>query len=579
MSMGHYKEVSVHKRMLVVFAVAVVAALSMSSVAMAATTTVTYKGQGFNADGTLTTNRCATPDNGGIPGVVLQPGQQYMLFVLTGGPSSGSVTLNLPDGPHQMVKVGGTWKYVSTTIFTKAQLTALPATATFSGAPGSNPQLVISHGCTKVGSKTTTAIHLKGDDTTDVTGTHQPLGSEIHDSAAVTVDGGIAIPATSTVEFKFYNSIDCTGDVAESTSKPAAASVDPALLEGPLHAGSYSYKATFVTPADSAVTGSSAACESITIDKGDLKIVTTIHDKDHGAVTSVALGSVVHDTATVTTPGGSTPGFAIGAVSFTLNGNAVANGAGEAGVTANSEDSAPLAAGSYTYKASVAGNDDYNGATSDDEPLEVKKAQLNIVTTIHNAAHSAVTSVFSGSVVHDTATVTGQVSGFAPTGAISFTLNGNPVANDPSADGSATARSVDSAPLTAGNYTYNASIAGDSNYEGDTSEDEPLSVKNGTFCSPGFWKNASDAAWAKTGYSRTDSFNDTVAAAGFYPEIDPDQTLDYVINNNNLYGQAGQYNLTGANAVGAFLSSQIPGFVWNGTQVDTCPLSNNGSFK
>ncbi len=63
--------------------------------------------------------------------------------------------------------------------------------------------------------------------------------------------------------------------------------------------------------------------------------------------------------------------------------------------------------------------------------------------------------------MHDTATVTGAVPGFTPTGAITFTLNGNGVAIDPSADGTATARSVDSAPLAAGSYTYRASVAGD----------------------------------------------------------------------------------------------------------------------
>ena len=112
----------------------------------------------------------------------------------------------------------------------------------------------------------------------------------------------------------------------------------------------------------------------------------------------------------------------------------------------------------------MAGDDNYIGDRSGPEPLTVDKAQLTIVTQIHDASHGNVggdTHVALGSVVHDTATVTGQVLGFDPSGAITFTLNGNGVAIDPSADGTATARSVDSDPLGAGDYTYRASVAGD----------------------------------------------------------------------------------------------------------------------
>src|SRR5262249_37482687 len=104
----------------------------------------------------------------------------------------------------------------------------------------------------------------------------------------------------------------------------------------------------------------------------------------------------------------------------------------EATSTARSVDSAPLSAGSYTYDASVAGNDNYLGAGAVDEPLTVDKAQLSIVTHIHNAAHNPVgdsVSVPLGSVVHDTASVTGIVQGFPITPDVSFTLNGNAVAN------------------------------------------------------------------------------------------------------------------------------------------------------
>jgi hypothetical protein len=32
----------------------------------------------------------------------------------------------------------------------------------------------------------------------------------------------------------------------------------------------------------------------------------------------------------------------------------------------------------------------------------------------------------------------------------------------------------------------------------------------GAWCSPGFWRNARDGAWALIGHTRTELFNDTV---------------------------------------------------------------------
>src|SRR5262249_60675146 len=180
----------------------------------------------------------------------------------------------------------------------------------------------------------------------------------------------------------------------------------------------------------SAYTGATSDDEPLTVNKAQLSITTQIHDAAHndvGGAVSVSLGSVVHDTATVT---GQVAGFDIGAISFTLDGSTLANDPSSDGsATARSVDSDPLHAGSYTYAASVAGNSDYIGATSDDEPLTVNKAQLSITTPTHDAPHNDVGGAFSvspGSGAHDTPTATGQVAGF-DTGAINSTLPPTPV--------------------------------------------------------------------------------------------------------------------------------------------------------
>ena len=121
--------------------------------------------------------------------------------------------------------------------------------------------------------------------------------------------------------------------------------------------------------------------------------------------------------------------------------------------------------------------------------MTVDKAQLTIVTAIHNTSHNDITntSVPVGSVVHDTATVTGAVDGF-PIGAISFTLNGGAVANADPAEAGFAASTVDSAPLVGGSYIYKANVVGNDNYIGDDSPDEPLSVRS-PGKTMGFWSN------------------------------------------------------------------------------------------
>src|SRR5205823_505139 len=197
-------------------------------------------------------------------------------------------------------------------------------------------------------------------------------------------------------------------------------------------AGTYAFKAMYNGDANyRAVTSS---CEPFTVNPAQLAISTTIHNAAHAAVggaTTVPLGSVVHDTATVTGQvGGFTPTGAITFAFYTTigcTGTATApatDTSADAGTTAHSAATVALAAGGYSYTASVAGDNNYVGAgPSACEPLTVSPAPLAITTTIHNAAHAAVGGAITvplGSVVHDTATVTGQIGGFTPTGAITF---------------------------------------------------------------------------------------------------------------------------------------------------------------
>jgi hypothetical protein len=113
---------------------------------------------------------------------------------------------------------------------------------------------------------------------------------------------------------------------------------------------------------------------------------------------------------------------------------------------------------------------------------------------------------------------------------------------------------------------------------------------NGAWCSPGFWGNATDSAWALTGYSKTDLFNATVYDYFYGATFAADPTLYTVFNTNGgtykgapVPGTSG-YELNAFNAAGAFLTNNIPGFQfdWEVMQAggsDACPIDHFGNFK
>lgn len=112
----------------------------------------------------------------------------------------------------------------------------------------------------------------------------------------------------------------------------------------------------------------------------------------------------------------------------------------------------------------------------------------------------------------------------------------------------------------------------------------------GAWCSPGFWHNAGTAAWALTGKSKSDLFNGTVYQEWYGATFGENPTLDTVLTTNGgTYKGAPNpgtngHALNAFNAVGAFLTDQIPGyhFDWDVMVAggsDACPLDHFGNFK
>jgi hypothetical protein len=112
----------------------------------------------------------------------------------------------------------------------------------------------------------------------------------------------------------------------------------------------------------------------------------------------------------------------------------------------------------------------------------------------------------------------------------------------------------------------------------------PPREEEGAWCSPGYWRNAADAAWALTGYAKTDLFNLTVVPNFYDTASAANPTLIQVLTTPgaNTFGAAsGPYGLNAFNATGAFLTDQIPGFFFDPALVglDRCPINNAGEFK
>lgn len=244
--------------------------------------------------------------------------------------------------------------------------------------------------------------------------------------------------------------------------------------------------------------------------------VTTIHldgaSEPHTVVTigsSIPLGSSVHDLATVT---GFNP---TGTVTFTFfRGGDCTTGTSEAAGSATlaavnsttavahpSQSKTTLTAGSYAFRASYGGDGGNIGSTSACEPFSVSKGTLGLTTAIHltgtthsntnydrNATSNGSASVPINSVVHDVAFVSGAVSGIAPTGAITFTIwsngtcsgTGTALGTQGADEGGSGTRSVDTSALAPGNYSFQAAIAADSNYNSATSPCEALLVDQAT---------------------------------------------------------------------------------------------------
>jgi hypothetical protein len=117
----------------------------------------------------------------------------------------------------------------------------------------------------------------------------------------------------------------------------------------------------------------------------------------------------------------------------------------------------------------------------------------------------------------------------------------------------------------------------------------PFNPDKPVWCSPGYWKNAEDAAWTLTGHAKAELFNDTVVPSFYDTASALNPTLEQALNPSgpggaNKYGDvSGPYGLNATNATAAYLSESLEGYSFSSTDQaagsDTCPYDHHGNLK
>jgi PKD repeat protein len=256
--------------------------------------------------------------------------------------------------------------------------------------------------------------------------------------------------------------IDLTADVSHAPTKDANAT-SPGLqtLQTAFGAGT----ATDGQP------GGGFGTNQVTITPGSLSLVTQVSPN------AITLGQSFHDTATLTSPAGAA--VPTGTVTFRVYGDPTCSGApfftstnplsGQS-PSAFSNEFVPTSSGTYRVIASYSGDANYAAAvtTCNDvgEQVVVTKASLSLVTQVSPS------SITLGQSFHDTATLTAQQGGPAPTGTVTFSVYGDPTCSgapyftstNPLSGQNPSALSSAFTPASSGTYRVIATYSGDADY-------------------------------------------------------------------------------------------------------------------
>jgi len=376
----------------------------------------------------------------------------------------------------------------------------------------------------------------------------------VHDKATVTGTPSHGVP-TGSVTFTFFTNDPthtCVGPSvnAGTLTLDAMGVANPSKSFGPLAAGSYSFRAKFHPAAgpynDHGLAFSYSACEALSMASGT-SVTTDIKDASNNSIGSATIGSVVHDTATVTVaspatiPAASTVTFNLyGTIdcSGTATPQTVSIASGVSSATVSSGTVTLTAAGAISFRALFNSGDvaSVPNGISACEPLVVNKAPTSVTTQVHNPSHMDITgqTVPVGTTIHDSATVSGQVGSIALTGTVTYQFFTNGTCSGTASTSETVAVGLESTPQTpsAGAYSYLGSYSGDANYTGSTGTCEPITIATAA-CGPGI-----------TG-SLTSGFNGTAIPAGDYVWFNSNASITHVVDGSTVSFTGGLITVNG----------------------------------
>jgi hypothetical protein len=308
---------------------------------------------------------------------------------------------------------------------------------------------------------------------------------------------------------------------------------------------------------------------------------------------SETTGAAAYDTATVT---GTTP---TGNLTYTLFNGSTCTGTpistqdvtlNADGTVPNSSNTAPLAGGAYSFEAVYDGDTNNDPSLPSCAPFTVNTAPSNITTTVFDAATNAAWTgaEATGSSAYDTSSLGGAVTGFIPTGTVTYDYFGTGSCAGPvvgtdtetlKADGSVPQSST-RGPLAAGTYYFNASYSGDGSYApaGPSGcESFTVGVSTSSITTTVF-DAATNAAW--TGSESTgSSAYDTATIGHTIPGFIPTGTVTYdYFGSGTCSGPVAATNTVTLNADGTVPKSPTQGPLGAGTYYFDASYSGDGNY-
>jgi len=292
------------------------------------------------------------------------------------------------------------------------------------------------------------------------------IGGSVHDSATLS---GTTSDAGGTVAYSVYSDNTCTTSVASGGTKTVANGVVPDSDAVQFNsAGTFYWQASYSGDANNSSATSDCTSEQLVVNPNAPTIATVLSD------TSVAIGTAVHDSATLS---GAT-GNAGGTVTYTVYSDSscttsVASGGTKAvsnGIVPDSDPVSFNSAGTFYWQAAYSGDANNDPATS--------ACQSEIVTVNPNAPGITTllssNSVAIGGSVHDSATLSGATSNAG--GTVTYTVYSNNTCTNAIADAGTKAVTNGIVPdsdavqfNSAGTFYWQAVYSGDANNGSATS--------------------------------------------------------------------------------------------------------------